>query len=182
MSFTLTLKSFFGATQSDELLMRRYAESGANDLLVKLYESCGDDLFHFILTQSDHTLAKDICQRAWLKVIVKKHLYRDSGSFKAWLFTLARNILIDEFRKNQRPTEEFAQLAVEPQLHGVLEEQFDLALTNLPFEQKEAFCLQQEGFGMQDISNITHSPIETVKSRLRYAKQSLRKTLENYHD
>lgn len=182
MSFTLTLKSFFGATQSDESIMLRFAESGANDLLVKLYESCGDDLFHFILTQSDHTLAKDICQRAWLKVIEKKHLYRDSGSFKAWLFTLARNILIDEYRKNQRPVEEFTQIAVESQASGVLQEHFDFALSSLPFEQREAFCLQQEGFGLQDISNITHSPVETVKSRLRYAKKALRVALENYHD
>ena len=59
---------------------------------------------------------------------------------------------------------------------------FDYELGALPFEQREAFCLQQEGFGLQEIADITHSKIETVKSRLRYAKTTLRNNLEKYHD
>jgi DNA-directed RNA polymerase specialized sigma24 family protein len=54
---------------------------------------------------------------------------------------------------------------------------FDYALLSLPFEQREAFCLQQEGFSLQDIASITHCPLETVKSRLRYAKDNIRKVL-----
>ena len=186
MSFTLTLKARLFDRKSNESLMLRYAQSGDRVLLTKLYDTCGHDLFHFVLTLSDPTLAKDICQKTWLKVIEKKHLYQPTGQFKAWLFTLARNQLIDEFRRikpNISNTEQLLDLAPEIELN--LENQgvsalFDHALMSLAFEQREAFCLQQEGFSLQDIASITHCPIETVKSRLRYAKDNIRKVLNNH--
>lgn len=101
MSFALTLKSFLVDRHSNESVMLRYAESGNKALLTKLYTACGDDLYHFVLTLSDPVLAQDICQKTWLKVMEKKHLFRDSGQFKAWLFTLARNQLIDELRQRK---------------------------------------------------------------------------------
>lgn len=182
MSITFTLKSWFSDRQSNEVLMLRYANSGTNELLAQLYDACANDLYHFLLLQSDSVLAKDISQRTWLKVIEKKHLYRDSGSFKAWLFTLGRNALIDELRKNKRIFVEIQDVAVDVKQAGNIEQLFDCVLRNLPFEQREAFSLQQEGFGLQEISNMTHVGIETVKSRVRYAKNTLRTHLEKHHD
>lgn len=187
MSVTLTLKSFIVGRKSNESLMLRYAGSGDAKLLNHLYNACGDDLYHFVLTLSDPTLAKDICQKTWLKVIEKKHLYQPSGQFKAWLFTLARNQLIDEVRRNKKNLSDMQELlnntpVAHPPLSSKIAMDFDAGLLSLPFEQREAFCLQQEGFSLQDISNITHSPIETVKSRVRYAKNTLRKTLERHNN
>jgi RNA polymerase sigma-70 factor (ECF subfamily) len=185
MSFTLTLKARLFDRNSNESLMLRFAQSGDRALLTQLYDTCGNDLFHFVLTLSDPTLAKDICQKTWLKVIEKKHLYQHSGQFKAWLFTLARNQLIDEFRRikpNINDTERLidnqqdSEVNLDKEAIRVL---FDRALFSLAFEQREAFCLQQEGFSLQDIANITHCPIETVKSRLRYAKDNIRNDLKN---
>jgi RNA polymerase sigma-70 factor (ECF subfamily) len=184
MSFALTLKARFFDRTSNESLMLRYAQSGDRALLTQLYDACGNDLFHFVLTLSDPTLAKDICQKTWLKVIEKKHLYQHSGQFKSWLFTLARNQLIDEYRRNKPTINQTEQLAdsgqnIEANLDdGDISVLFDHGLLSLAFEQREAFCLQQEGFTLQDIANITHCPIETVKSRLRYAKDNLRKVLD----
>lgn len=187
MSIGLSLKTWItrfssNANWSNEALMLRYASSGDAILLGKLYEACGNDLYHFLLTLSDPTLAKDISQMTWLKVIEKKHLYRDSGLFKAWIFTLARNLLIDEYRK-QKPTHDdldsLPAQAATPEFAGELLSHFNHALEHLPFAQREAFCLQQEDFSLQDIANITHSNIETVKSRLRYAKDTLRGQLEH---
>lgn len=97
---------------------------------------------------------------------------------------MARNLLIDDIRKNGR----FCELH-EDQLpigkhynHDGLLARFNGALLALPFEQKEAFCLKQEGFGLQEISDITGEKIETVKSRLRYAKTALKAQLEKDHD
>jgi RNA polymerase sigma-70 factor (ECF subfamily) len=134
-----------------------------------------------MLTLSDATLAKDICQMTWLKVIEKKHLYRDSGLFKAWLFTLARNLLIDEYRKQKNTSDDLDNLCAEQAteaLEGELLQRFNGALQQLPFTQREAFCLQQEDFSLEEIASITHSNIETVKSRLRYAKDNLREQLK----
>jgi RNA polymerase sigma-70 factor (ECF subfamily) len=184
MSFALTLKARFFDRTSNESLMLRYAQSGDRALLTQLYDACGNDLFHFVLTLSDPTLAKDICQKTWLKVIEKKHLYQHSGQFKSWLFTLARNQLIDEYRRNKPTINQTEQLAdsgqnIEANLDdGDISVLFDHGLLSLAFEQREAFCLQQEGFTLQDIANITHCPIETVKSRLRYAKDNIRKVLD----
>ena len=186
MSIGLSLKTWLNRLSvdthwSNEALMLRYASSGDTILLSKLYNGCGNDLYHFMLTLSEPTLAKDICQMTWLKVIEKKHLYRDSGLFKAWLFTLARNLLIDEYRKQKNTSDDLDTLCAEqpPQaLEGELLQRFNGALQQLPFAQREAFCLQQEDFSLEDIASITHTNIETVKSRLRYAKDNLREQLK----
>lgn len=182
MSVTLTLKNILLNRKSNESLMLRYAGSGDSKLLTKLYDACGNDLYHFVLTLSDPTLAKDICQKTWLKVIEKKHLYGDSGQFKAWLFTLARNQLIDDIRKVKNTTNDTDQIIGQQSASLEIDkieisDRFDQALTALPFEQREAFCLQQEGFSLQEIATITHSAPETIKSRLRYAKDNLRTQL-----
>lgn len=187
MSISLSLKTWFtrlssDASWSNEALMLRYASSGDNHALSTLYDACGNDLYHFILSLSDPTLAKDISQATWLKVIEKKHLYKDSGSFKAWIFTLARNQLIDEIRRQKNTTADLANVVAEQadEAHdAALLSRFNRALVNLPFAQREAFCLQQEDFSLEDIAVITHSNIEAVKSRLRYAKDGLRKQLHH---
>ena len=56
---------------------------------------------------------------------------------------------------------------------------FDKALMSLPFVQREAFCLQQEGFSLKEIAQITHCEHETIKSRLRYAKATLQVLLKD---
>ncbi|MFT2090341.1 sigma-70 family RNA polymerase sigma factor [Paraglaciecola sp. 2405UD69-4] len=184
MSIALTLKSYISSRHSNEQVMLRYAESGNKALLTKLYTACGNDLYHFILTLSDPITAQDISQKTWLKVIEKKHLFKDSGQFKAWLFTLARNQLIDELRQGKSSSGDIESLIDnKPTLDNKHERAdmdtlFNNALLSLPFEQREAFCLQQEGFSLTDIARITHCGTETVKSRLRYAKQSLSKQLE----
>lgn len=186
MSFALTLKTRLFDRTSNESLMLRYAQSGDRALLTKLYDTCGNDLFHFVLTLSDPTMAKDICQKTWLKVIEKKHLYQHSGQFKAWLFTLARNQLIDEFRRYKHQISDTEQLINNEQnIEDNIDDAnvsmlFDHALLSLAFEQREAFCLQQEGFSLSDIASITHCPAETVKSRLRYAKDNIRKALNKH--
>jgi RNA polymerase sigma-70 factor (ECF subfamily) len=55
--------------------------------------------------------------------------------------------------------------------------QFDQAIIQLPFYQREAFIFQQEGFTLMDISQLTNESFETVKSRLRYARNNLQKLL-----
>lgn len=189
MSISLSLKTWlfrYSSTTSwsNEELMLSYATCGDQLLLSKLYDACGNDLYHFLLTLSEPTLAKDISQLTWLKVMEKKHLYRDSGMFKAWLFTLARNLLIDEYRKTQKFVDDSdISKFVAPELDSSQTQdrlqRFNHALENLPFVQREAFCLQQEMFSLEDIATITHNNIETVKSRLRYAKDNLREQLKD---
>ncbi len=186
MSIALTLKGLFSSQQTNEWLMQKYVISSDSDALSKLYENCQKDLYHFLLVSANAELAAEISQRTWLRVIEKKHLYQTDGRFIAWLFTLGRNQLIDEYRRSSKWCDadmDIDTLVSDKEL--VPESSSDKLvsmLQELPFAQREAFSLQQEGFGLQEISTITHSPIETVKSRLRYARQSLRKALENSYE
>ncbi|MBN7823851.1 RNA polymerase sigma factor [Bowmanella dokdonensis] len=165
--------------------MRRYVVSGDSALLTRLYDNCADDLFHYLVSHTDRELAKDISQKAWLRVMDKRHLYRSDGQFRAWLFTLARNLMMDEFRRLQRqPVSEYLETP-DTQMDFTdsdIQGRFDQALAALPFLQREAFVLQQEGFGLQDIAAITGEPVETIKSRIRYARKQLRQLLEINHD
>ena len=194
---------------SNEELIQKYAVTKESHLIGQLYDNCERDLYHFLLSLSDSQLAQEVAQRTWLKVIEKSHLYTKHGSFKSWLFTIGRRCLIDEFRKQGRFHELFddsieddnmlhlslsenrhddstnltnLELVYANESNSSLIHQFNIALGTLPFPQKEAFCLQQEGFSFAEIAQLTSSEVETAKSRIRYAKQALKKYLEKYRD
>ncbi len=194
---------------SNEELIQRYAVKKESHLLGQLYDNCERDLHYFLVSLSDSQLAQEVAQRTWLKVIEKSHLYSEHGSFKSWLFTIGRRCLIDEFRKQGRFHQLFDDSIEDDNIldsslsenghssstaltnlewvyanesNTSLINQFNIALGRLPFSQKEAFCLQQEGFSFAEIAQLTASEIETVKSRIRYAKQALKKYLEKYRD
>jgi RNA polymerase sigma-70 factor (ECF subfamily) len=58
-----------------------------------------------------------------------------------------------------------------------LEQTLMRAIGELPGEQRDALLLQQQGFSLSDIAQITDAAEETVKSRLRYARNQLREQL-----
>ncbi len=189
MSFTLSIKSWLNLAESNESLMLKYGQTGESKYLQLLVNRLADDLYHFLVSQSDTELAKDICQASWEKVIFRRRSYSDSGTFKSWLFKIARHTLIDEWRRQQRwQISELQQQAdTSPSLHETLHAtrlamDFDQALLTLPLLQREAFILQQEGFRLREIAIITDSEMETVKSRLRYAKQTLKSLLLLEHE
>ena len=168
--------------------MASYAKSGDNRYLEQLIALYSNDLYHYLVTQSNTHLAYDVSQQTWLKVIEKRHLYQAQTTPKAWLFKLARNTLIDEYRRQQHFVEldENTHLAAQNDKNesdlsigssNISYDAFDAALKQLSFVQREAITLQQEGFSLVDIELITQSSLETIKTRLRYAKQNLKRLL-----
>ena len=193
----MSIKTWLFETPSKDC-MARYAKSGENRHLEQLIALYSNDLYHYLVTQSNTHLAYDVSQQTWLKVIEKRHLYQAQTTPKAWLFKLARNTLIDEYRRQQHFVEldENTHLAAqndksENNLNigdltskdshigssNISYEAFDAALKQLSFVQREAITLQQEGFSLTDIELITQSNHESVKTRLRYAKQNLKRLL-----
>lgn len=176
----------------DSRLMWRYRLSGETDVLAELMQRTGDDLFHFLLTQTDRHLAEDLYQGVWLKVMERRHQYEPGhAKFKTWLFTLGRHLMIDELRRQGRwqsdslDDTDAAGLHTQPLENTVagddLQRTFDRLLGRLPFPQREAFMLQQEGFSLAEIADITGVGFETVKSRLRFARHTLQRQLEVHH-
>ncbi|WP_405602189.1 MULTISPECIES: sigma-70 family RNA polymerase sigma factor [unclassified Pseudoalteromonas] len=183
----LSIKSWLFETPSKDC-MASYAKSGDNRYLEQLIALYSNDLYHYLVTQSNTHLAYDVSQQTWLKVIEKRHLYQAQTTPKAWLFKLARNTLIDEYRRQQHFVEldENTHLAAQNDKSesgltigssNISYDAFDAALKQLSFVQREAITLQQEGFSLADIELITQSSLETAKTRLRYAKQNLKRLL-----
>jgi RNA polymerase sigma-70 factor (ECF subfamily) len=56
-------------------------------------------------------------------------------------------------------------------------EAFNIAIIQLPFHQRETLIFQQEGFSVMEIAQLTNESFETVKSRLRYARNNLKEML-----
>ncbi len=175
-----SVKDWFSGASSPESLMSRFVKKGDSRALSALFYQHNNALYYYLLVMSDADLAADIAQKTWLKVIEQKHMYNNTGKFEAWLFTMARNALLDELRRKSRfehDHDAVDALAIDD-TEDATNDDFHNALKRLPMEQKEAFSLQQEGFSLAEISHICHVPQETIKTRLRYAKEKLKKALE----
>lgn len=189
MAWSAILPGWFNRTSCADELMQQFQQSGQHQWLEKLIMQCGDDLYHFLLRQADAQLAADISQQCWLKVLENRHSYRAESRFKTWLFTLARNALVDELRKQQRwqltewqDVQAVDGLAMAEQLAGLQQKQrLAAALAALPPLQREAILLQLEDFSLEDIAHITRELPETIKSRLRYARERLAQLIGDKH-
>lgn len=185
MSITIGIKNWLKIAESNESLMLKYADTGELKFIKELVKRLENDLYQYIYTHAGPDLASDLCQTAWEKLIKNRRSYSETGTVKSWLFKIARTTMIDELRRQQRwqyddldenalpLTSHNADNALDVLTTEQRQAAFDYALEQLPFFQREAFSLQQEGFRLREISQITQSEMETVKSRLRYAKQTL---------
>ena len=144
--------------------------------------------------------AEDILQDVFYQFIT----YENVGlieKISSWLFTTARNKIIDSGRKKKAVTfsqsipgiyelEEFTIEDFLPSLNFTPEdlfmrdefnEKFQAALDQLPTEQKDVFVMNEiEGFSFKEISEITGLGINTLLSRKHYAVKQLKKKLNNY--
>ncbi len=179
---------------SDENLMLNYAKGNA-DAFEALYQRYKGPLYRFILRQSAPQFADELFQDIWLKVISSRTSYKVKAAFKTWLFRIARNRIIDHYRRqNIRPLDNHSdalssirdteQVQPENQLESRHQhEHLMRAITQLPNDQREVFLLKEEaGFSIDEIADITGVSHEAAKSRLRYAMKKLRQQLELKHE
>ncbi|APD86232.1 RNA polymerase subunit sigma-24 [Alteromonas sp. Mex14] len=198
MSIGASLQNLFQGKREkalgvSERLMLQYSAKGDEASLAALFDLHNNKLFYFLKVLSDSTVAEDICQRTWIKVIENSCLFKSGDNFQAWLFTIGRRTLIDELRKsakleyNNDAVESFssgeltkhAQSTIEEDVaKGLEKDVFKACIQQLPYKQKEALSLQLEGFGLREIASICGAEKETIKTRIRYAKDSLKTMLE----
>ncbi|NQZ90249.1 MAG: sigma-70 family RNA polymerase sigma factor [Colwellia sp.] len=196
MKLPSMIKGWFNPNISPEILLTRYIATSKDKYFILLVEQFNQPIYHYLLSQSDKAMAEDIIQSMWLKVIKIKEIHQAHNNVKSWLFTIARNTLIDELRRQNRwqtqPLDEpdiSSELSVLSQtINYTLEQEsenrdrltiFNQAVTLLPFHQREAFIFQQEGFSVLQIAELTDESFETIKSRLRYARTHIKNFLEN---
>lgn len=177
--------------EEDAALLRRYRQGDA-EAFALLYGRHRLGLYRFLCGLcGDPALAEEVFQDTWLSLIRSHSVPREAVLFKTWLYQIARNRLIDNWRKHGRreglqdafDEQRHAPVAAEAnpeQLLGLSRDRQRLraALDELPAEQREVFLLRAHGdLQLHEIAALTRTPAETVKSRLRYALHKLRRLL-----
>lgn len=174
------------ASRTDAELMVAYG-CGDADAFALLYARHKGSLYRYMLRHSNPNMADELFQDVWTRVIDHRQRYRPEAKFSTWLYRIARNRLIDYYRKQGR---EFTGMDTESEpgdsnpeqttRQSQLRTRFEQHLDALPTEQREAFVLREErGFSLPEIADITGVDRETVKSRLRYAVNKLKRALKS---
>lgn len=127
----------------------------------------------------------DILQDIWLSVYKKIHKLKDARSFGVWLYRIARNKVYDGFRRKDRfirlPEEDEVPVSGsdEPVFDANDAEKLHRALSKLkPYHREVLTLCFIEQMPYQSIADVVGCSIGTVRSRIFYAKQSLRKEME----
>jgi RNA polymerase sigma-70 factor (ECF subfamily) len=165
----------------------RAGDSAAWDALFRRYQ-LPLYVYIFELVRDEQT-SLDIVQETFINAVHHLGTLRDDAKFGGWLFGIAHQKCIQRWRKRAR--EEMvrdevsgapAEFETAPDELLIREEQeagFMKRLQQLPPPQRSVLLLHfMEDFSLEEIAGITGVSLGTVKSRLHYAKKSLRKLLE----
>jgi len=137
--------------------------------------------------------AKDLFQETAYRAIVNRDKFRPGTNFKAWLFTIMKNIFINNYRKKVKANTLIDSTAnnyyinsgqhsignkassniMMKELHGIID-QIDES-TRVPF------LMYYEGFKYQEIADKLELPLGTVKSRIFFARKELKELIKDYY-
>jgi RNA polymerase sigma-70 factor (ECF subfamily) len=180
---------------SDEKLMSQVkrGEVSSFEILFARYQQ---PLFNFILRMlSDYHKAEDIFQETFLRVFRHAQQYDESFRFSPWLYQIARNLCLEEIRRQRKvetipvdeeadcqPTELWDKNTPDEQLEMAEEEQIvQNAILHLSENQREVFLLREnQGLSYDEISQITNLSVSAVKSCLHRARIALKEMLTPY--
>lgn len=181
------------ANCSDDMLVQAYME-GKDSAFDELLARNQQQLFDFILALTrDKDKADDLFQETFIRAIVKMKdgQYFNQGKFLYWLMRIARNLLIDDVRKQKKgqavnisddelltvidcghPYKSREDMLVAEELSGHMRQLMDL----LPDEQREVVLMRYyQGLQFKDIAEITNVSINTSLGRMRYAIRNMRR-------
>ena len=145
----------------------------------------------------DRTRAEDLAQETFLRIVKGAAAWEQRARFQTWLYTIARNLCVDASRRDRfRRADSLDQTGPDDEPHLVdsvagseidpargaesarLRPVLQKALLGLPVEQREVFILrEQAGLPFKEIAQTVGVNENTVKSRMRYALEGLRKAL-----
>lgn len=171
----------------DAALMARFSKGDAS-AFEQLYRRHRTPLYRYIVRLTRrHTDADEVFQDVWMAVIKTCERYEPSARFVTFLFAIAHRRVADLARRAGRyPETEIPENApdqsADPQAlaeSAALGAALQAAVSQLPLAQREVFLLRAEGdLTVQEIAHVTGASYETVRSRLKYANQSLRQKLD----
>jgi RNA polymerase sigma-70 factor (ECF subfamily) len=189
-------------TPTDEELMLKFQKGDKNSFEI-LYTRYRRAIFSFLARKcANPDTAGDLLQEVFFRVARGSGGFEHGSRFSTWLYTIARNLAVDEARKasfrthasldqpigqdGARILDRLAGNFPAPDRSVIarnLREDLVRAIAKLPDEQREVFLLReyhQIAFG--EIAKIVNAKEGTVKSRMRYALSALKRELEEYEE
>lgn len=180
----------------DQLMIRlQKGETAAFEVLVDRYQG---QLYGFFMKNiRDSQTAEDLSQETLLRVYNQFWDYIPSGRFRGWMYRIARNLMIDNIRRQSHDAlvraskgkandedDTLARIAVELESpderasRGELSRMVDEVLDELPEEQRLTFTMYHYGqLSLPEVANIMQTSLPTTKSRLRLAREKLQDKL-----
>jgi len=182
--------------QRENLAIAKGLKRNDPELLDQLIETYQHRLLRYLLfLTGKREVAEDLFQETWMRVLLRGAQYNGKARFDTWLFTIARNLVIDLSRKRQMASLDEMSEA------GEDERPFEVAIDGpSPFEQfatredraevaavllklepnyREVLMLRfHEEMSLEEIASVTRAPLSTVKSRLYRGLAALKPEVE----
>jgi RNA polymerase sigma-70 factor (ECF subfamily) len=163
------------------------------DALIELYQH--RLLRYLLFLTGKREVAEDLFQETWMRVLLRGAQYNGKARFDTWLFTIARNLVIDlsrkrvmasldEMREGREDDSPFEVAICEP---SPLEQfqsrencaEVSEAMLKLEPNYREVLVLRfYEELSLEEIANVTRAPLSTVKSRLYRGLAALKPEME----
>lgn len=186
--------------QNDEQLMSIFSTTdviNSQGAFETLYSRHKGPLYRFISRSINNVQdSNELFQELWFRVINHKSNYDPTQKFTTWIYTIARRLMIDHFRKSainhadnyNDPKQDISTLQDTQLKHPENEfeakqmsKQLKSAVLTLPIDQRQTFSMHHDsGFSLREIAEITNQAYERTKSQYRYAVQKLKAALEHF--
>jgi RNA polymerase sigma-70 factor (ECF subfamily) len=185
----------------DAALMLR-VKRGDTAAFTELMEKYKQPVMNFVCRMlRDATEAEDLAQIVFVQVYKSAHRYKTTAKFSTWLFTIARNLCLNEIRRRARhpadsleathpdqtdqPLHQFedkqTEAPAEKLLRGELEQKVEQALAELPENQRTALLLcRQEELSYEEIAEVLGCSLSATKSLIHRGRETLKQKLKPY--
>lgn len=147
--------------------------------------------FAITLTRDSET-AKDLFQETLYRALANREKYNVGTNIKAWLYTIMRNVFINNYRKKARqntvldptPNEfllDYNQASANNGAEANLQlKEIQTSIYQLPDIFKKPFLLYFDGFKYHEIAGMLKEPLGTIKSRIHFARKLLKTQIQRY--
>jgi RNA polymerase sigma-70 factor (ECF subfamily) len=185
----------------DAALMLR-VKQGDTAAFTELVEKYKQPVINVIYrTLRDATEAEDLAQNVFVQVYKSADRYRITAKFTTWLFTIARNLCLNEIRRRSRhpadsldathpdqddqPLHQFEDKNTfsppDKLLQGELEQKIEQALAQLPENQRTAVLLcRQDELSYEEIAGVLGCSLSATKSLIHRGRETLKEKLKPY--
>jgi len=140
----------------------------------------------------DTEAANDLYQETLYKALANHEKYNAGTNIKAWLFTIMRNIFINNYRRKAKQKTIFdstpndylinlKQASVSNAAEsGIRLKEIHKAIRDLPEIFRTPFLLYFDGYKYNEIADVLHEPLGTIKSRIHFARKLLKEQISRF--